>query len=137
VADFRLKAGVMVAENDRGNLTVLENKEDNMFAVISPAAIRPYSPAEPRLEAPCDSVVPEDDATPPLKALFPADLRQSPPHGGQLLALRLSLGQFLAGTRFSSRDPPPRRTPSRASPRRMSSRSPALSRTALSRDTLH
>ena len=26
--------------------------------------------------------------------LFPAHVRQSPPHGGQLLALRLRLGQF-------------------------------------------
>jgi hypothetical protein len=30
--------------------------------------------------------------------LFPADLCQSPPHGGQLLAVGLRLGQFLAGS---------------------------------------
>jgi hypothetical protein len=44
---------------------------------------------------------PVPDAPPraplPLGSLFPAHLRQSPPHGGQLLALRVRLGQFLAG----------------------------------------
>src|ERR1700722_3321670 len=62
-----------------------ERRPGQVLLAITPCSRSPYNP-------------PEDNVPPPLGALFPADLRQSPPHRGQLAALRLRLGQFLAGS---------------------------------------